>query len=209
MEPWIDGLWPALKGFLKHPTDERSRSDQLSADGKPNCAHREDVEGLLNGVVPKNSCDTRELSIKNNQSNSLSDTNLITSVSETNLGQTDDDTAKKDISGGSSPAKSELENQSTTPASAEKHSVNQSASHSANGQVNSAAQSTDLGKPCYSSVNGGGEGQTGNIRHSVPPLSESTLTVPLLSPEYLQIEYLKDTQVVSNLVTYLACQITI
>lgn len=202
MEPWIDGLWPALKRFLKHPTDERSLSDQLSADCKRNCAHTAaDVEGHLNGVVPNNSCDTQELSIKNNQSNPLSDTSHITSVSERNLGQTDDNTAEKDISGVSSPAKSELENQSASTVSAEKHSVNKSAGVSDNGQVNSAAQSTDLSNPCYSSVNGGGEVQTGSIRHSVPPLSESTLTVPLLSPAYLQIEYLKDTQVVSNLVT--------
>jgi len=51
-----------------------------------------------------------------------------------------------------------------------------------------------------STAGGEGDNQSGaSIRFSVPPLSESTLTVPLLPPNFLQIVYLTDQKLVNNI----------
>ncbi|XP_045209128.2 methionine synthase reductase-like [Mercenaria mercenaria] len=179
VEPWLDGLWSALKRFLKLPGAEHGGGD---AD-----AIMTENKEMINGDSRLNGSTV----IENGNKSRSADTQSVHSISNTIPVLT------KDLTNGNN--QNNLNNSNSAESSVPVCDINQSDCNNSSShleQTSSSEKHTDLlvktlngTKDNKSNESSMEEKTEASVKVSLPPLSESTLTVPLLPPPFLKIEY--------------------
>ena len=156
-EPWMEGLWPALRKHLKLDLDDStllysSKSDSNSSDtvdsSMVNGINTNNLTGLTNGLSHD----------QDNDSQSCDNASSVTGQVET--------------------ISSHLLNVTLKEQRLEGANVEAGLSGESTGSVEAS------------------------LNHSVTPLSESSLTLPLLPPAFIQVHYDKEYKFVSFIISY-------
>ena len=232
VEPWIDGLWPALKKQLNGSFHcDETRDANLPSDDIRDTTTNVENKTLQNGVLPNHShtnttvseCATRESVACRTTSNNF--TNSEQHGEYCNSTKNDKEKVKSEVSGvTNSLTNLAVNDQSTSldslPTSVNSHPCQEIVSQP-EGSDNSFPQtkkvrdsSNELSKTpdnihldLTKSVTEDTKENLSlpvvppdvpSIQRSVPPLSETNLSVPVLSPAYLKIDYSSSQELVST-----------
>ncbi|XP_063422616.1 methionine synthase reductase-like [Mytilus trossulus] len=187
-EPWMESLFPAIQKFLSvnihtdccdtnekdngHYTEEDSQENRLKSKTKPALHSEESSPALTSSneitkpVSPSDSCCDKTIEVTLSKLNSLTNVN---NLSSSLLGKSDSNTDTDNIDSDTHINRTE----NSTHITKSILNLNQQ----------NELQTLDKG------------GCQPSLTTSLPPLSESSVSVPVLSAAYLKLEYLNDETV--------------
>lgn len=177
----MEGLFPALQKFLSVTSDTETHTD---------CERLNKQETIENGHVEHINGESSS-NVKNSQSNGIENVNTNDVISA-NLSELTCTDCSSDV----------LLPLTTTN---ENSAINQNKSKTLDSINNSDETSSSLSCQNESqNTNHNGECNLTNecqpsLKTSVPPLSESSVSIPVLPAAYLKMEYQEDNSIVSNL----------
>ena len=174
----MEGLWPALKRFLKLPGAERGGGDA-------------DNISVSTRVIP-------------NGETTLTDSSVIQTENQSTTNETQSDISENStvpvLTNGNSQEKANCAESSQVTCVNNTLDCNNSSSSevpicSSENNLNGLQIAENATVSATSADSSSGRN---GISVSVPPLSESSLTIPLLPPPFLKIELLPDKNIVSD-----------
>jgi hypothetical protein len=168
VEPWIDGLWPALKRFLKLPGAELGGGDA------------ENITVNTHIISTNNTTLTGSTVIETGNKSTQSDISKNSTVPILTNGKKEENAESSQMS--CDINQSDCNNSCVTQTTSSTNKIN-IVHETENGTSHTTSNDSSI-KKCGVAV-------------SLPPLSESTLTVPLLPPSFLKIEFHPEQSVVS------------
>ena len=190
VEPWMENLFPALKQFLGQSQAENTRT----IDSAPSILNTSQPalvkeQGQTNGyMLNLNSRDEVDGPQENGICNSDLDKENSVLMDVTNLGKTISRHTENFNKNNSSGSETDL----NVNANNSNVNVNANTSTNVNDLSTEFQQKLDLVEPSAE------DREEGSLRNSLPPLSEAALSVPVLPPPYLKIDFLADSQLVGS-----------
>ena len=181
VEPWMEGLFPALQKFLSvtSNTETHTDCDRLNKQETLENGHMEHINGesssnvtnsQINGIENVNTNDIISAKLSELTCNGCSSDVLLP------LTTTNENSAINQNSSKTLDSKSNSEGMSSSLSSQDE---------SRNANHNDECNLTNECQP--------------SLKSSVPPLSESSVSIPVLPAAYLKVEYQEDKSIVSNL----------
>lgn len=177
VEPWMEGLFPALQKFLSVTSNTETHTD---------CERLNTQETLENGHMEHINGESSS-NVKNSQSNGIENVNTNNVISA-NLSELTCNDCSSDV----------LLSLTTTN---ENSAINQNKSKTLDSMTNSGKISSGLSSQNESqNTNHNDECNLTNecqpsLKTSVPPLSESSVSIPVLPAAYLKVQYQEDKSI--------------
>ena len=176
VEPWMEGLFPALQKFLSVTSDTETHTDceRLNKQETLENGHMEHINGESSSNVKNSQSNVNTNDVISAKFNELTcndySSDLLLPLTTTNENSATNQNSSKTLD-----SKSNSEGMSSSLSSQDK---------SRNANHNDECNLTNECQP--------------SLKTSAPPLSESSVSIPVLPAAYLKVEYQEDKSIVSN-----------